>query len=239
MKTLSVLGLVTARSGSKALPGKNTKMLAGKPKIAWTIESALKSSLLNKVIVSTDGEEIAQISRDYGAEVPFMRPKELAQDNSSHIDVVTHAIEWMMDNKNYCPDYIMLLQPTSPLRVVEDIDSAIAIAKKHNADSVISVHEVHDHPFFMRRITESGTLVDFLEKPKGYLPRQSLPPIFYENGAIYLIRREVFLECKSWYTDQSYPYVMPAERSLQIDSLWEFNFAELILRDMLANSSSP
>ncbi len=237
MNRLDVLGIITARSGSKGLPGKNIKMLAGKPLIAWTIESAIKSSALNKVIVSTDSVEIAEISREYGAEVPFIRPKELAQDDSPHIDVVTHAIEWLMNNENQYPDYIMLLQPTSPLRIAKDIDRSVGIAEKYNADSIISVHKTHDHPYFMRHITESGMLVDFMEKPKGYLPRQLLTPMFYENGAVYLLRRDFFLEYKAWYANKTYPYVMPAERSLQIDNLWEFHLAELILCDKLADSN--
>lgn len=226
-----VLGIITARSGSKGIPKKNIQSLAGKPLIVWTLEAALNSSSITRVIVSTDDKHIAKISRNCGAEVPFMRPRKLAQDNSPHIDVIIHAIRWLEENENWYSDYIMLLQPTSPLRTEKDIDTSIKLALKWNADSIISVNKAASHPYFVRKITKKGILVDFIERPKGYLPRQSLPEAFQENGAIYLVRRDVILKKKTWYTNRTFPYLMEKERSLDIDTPWDIYLANLIMKN--------
>lgn len=231
----TVLGLITARGGSKGLPRKNIRPLAGKPLVAWTIEAALNCPALSRVVVSTDDAEIAEVCRKWGADIPFIRPGELAQDDSPHMDVIIHAIKWLKDNENWCSDYVMLLQPTSPFCNAQDIDMAVALAKKRKADSVVSVTEAPSHPYFIRRITEEGTLVDFAKKPEGYLPRQLLPPAFFENGAIYLARREVLIEKRTFYTDRTYAYVMPPERSLNIDTPWDLYLADLILKDRNKN----
>lgn len=231
----NILGIITARGGSKGISGKNIKPLAGKPLINWTIQAALESSVLNRVIVSTDDDKIAQICRDYGAEVPFIRPDELAQDDSPHIDVVVHAIEWMKNQNDYYPEYIMLLQPTSPLRTNEDIKNAVELVIKHNADSIISVSSTPVHPYLMKQINEEGMLSDFVEKREGYLPRQMHPQVYYVNGAIYLTKTEVILEKRTFYPDSTYPYKMPIERSLDIDTTWDFYLGSLILRDKYEN----
>ena len=131
-----ILGLITARGGSKGIPGKNIKPLAGKPLIAWTIEAANNSRLLSQVIVSTDDNEIARSAQAWGAEVPFKRPEELAQDQSSHLDVVLHALQWYQLQHRALPEYVMLLQPTSPLRTANDIDAAISLAAQKQADAI-------------------------------------------------------------------------------------------------------
>ena len=226
-----VVGLITARGGSKGIPRKNVKLLAGKPLIAWTIEAALQSRSLSRVIVSTDDEEIAHVARQWGAEVPFMRPAELAQDYSPHMSVVTHAIRWLDAEQAAQPEYIMLLQPTTPLRNVHDIDLAVALAVEKEADAVVSVSSIQDHPYLSKTITEEGNLLDFLPKPEGYLARQSFPPVYSLNGAIYLARRELLLEKETWYTSQTLAYVMPPERSLDIDTPWDLYLANLILKD--------
>lgn len=233
-----VLGIITARGGSKSIPRKNIKLVAGKPLIAWTIEPALNCHSLNRVIVSTDDAEIEKVSRDWGAEVPFLRPAELAQDNSPHVDVIVHAIEWLMTNENYCPDYIVLLQPTSPLRTAQDIDAAVALALQRDADCVISVSESPAHPYLNKRVTEEGKLADFADMPKGYLPRQSFPPAYVVNGAIYLARRDVLLRERMWYTSRTYPYIMSPEHSLDIDTPWDMYLADLVLRDRKGRSAS-
>lgn len=233
-----VLGIITARGGSKGIPRKNITLLAGKPLIAWTIEAAFESDCLDRVVVSTDNAEIAQVCRDCRAEVPFMRPVELAQDDSPHMDVIIHAVEWMMSHENYSPDYVMLLQPTSPLRTAEDIDAAVALALQRAADGVVSVSEAPAHPYLIKRITEKGSLVDFVDTPKGYLPRQSFPPAYVVNGAIYLGRREVLLQRRTWYATRTYPYIMPLERSLDVDTPWDLYLANLVMMDKLQNSFS-
>lgn len=226
-----VIGLIPARGGSKSIPRKNVKSLAGRPLIAWTIEAALQSHGLNRVIVSTDDEEIAQIARRWGAEVPFMRPAELAQDDSPHISVVEHAVRWLEEHDNACPDYVMLLQPTSPLRTGEDIDTAIQIAEAHDAIAVVSICETDHHPYLSKHILEDGTLTDFVSSDMVYLRRQDLPPAYVLNGGVYLNRRESLLREHTFLPPGTYPYIMPPERSLDINTPWDFYLAELILRD--------
>ena len=224
-----IVGLVTARGGSKSIPGKNVKPLAGKPLIAWTIEAALQSRGLNRVIVSTDDNEIAEVARGWGAEVPFMRPSELAQDDSPHIDAVEHAIHWLAAHGNSRPDYVMTLQPTSPLRTAVDIDAAIQIAEDTDATAVASVCETSHHPYLAKRILPDRTLVDFVSSDIAYLRRQALPPAYVLNGAIYLNRRESLLHDRTFLAKGTYAYIMPPERSLDIDSELDFRFAEFTL----------
>ena len=225
-----ILGLITARGGSKGIPKKNVRLLAGKPLIAWTIEAALLSRHLSRVIVSTDDLEIAEISRQWGAKVPFMRPAELAQDDSPHVPVVTHAFHWLESHEKAQFDYALVLQPTSPLRSSGDIDNAIQLALEKDADSVISVCEAPSHPYQTKRVVDDK-LQNFISIPEGYLPRQELPPAYAVNGAIYLVGRDVIVNNHTFYTDRTYAYVMPPERSLDIDTPWDLYLAELILRD--------
>jgi CMP-N-acetylneuraminic acid synthetase len=228
---MNVLGLITARGGSKGIPRKNLRLICGRPLIFWTIQSAWESQSLQRLVVSTDDLEIADVSREYGAEVPFIRPVNLAMDDSPQIDVVIHAVEWLEANAGYCPDYVMLLQPTSPLRSGHDIDAAVRIAATRNADAVISVTESPAHPYLSARIDEGGRLAVFMERPKVYQGRQSLPPAYAENGAIYLARREVLLDDRTWHTKNTYPYVMSPESSLDIDTPWDLYLANLVLNE--------
>jgi CMP-N,N'-diacetyllegionaminic acid synthase len=227
----NVLTLITARGGSKSVPKKNVRVVAGKPLIAWTIEAAISCSNLDRVIVSTDDEEIAQTARDWGAEVPFMRPTELAQDDSPHIPVVTHAVEWMESHEGFKCDYVLLLQPTSPLRTSEDIDASIQLALENDADSVVSVCEAPYHPYLAKNIVD-GRLENIITPPDGYLARQVLPRSYVNNGAIYLVRRDYFMKSQTLFSDHSYAYVMPQDRSLDIDTPWDLHLAELILKDL-------
>jgi N-acylneuraminate cytidylyltransferase/CMP-N,N'-diacetyllegionaminic acid synthase len=206
-------------------------LVGGKPLIAWTIDAALKSKSVKRVLVSTDDEEIAQISRQWGAEVPFMRPVELAQDNSPHLPVVMHAIDWVNAHESTGFEQIVLLQPTSPLRTAEDIDNALNLLQEKNADSVVSVSEAHSHPFLVRQVSEDGRLQDFMPTPSGYLARQNLPPVYAINGAVYVVRRDVLMEQQTFYTNRTYAYLMPTERSLDIDTPWDLHLANLILSD--------
>lgn len=235
------VGLITARGGSKGIPQKNIIDLAGKPLIAWTIQAALQSRFLDRLIISTDDEEIANVSRTFGAEVPFLRPSELAEDNSSHLDVVIHAVEWLQEHENYYPDYVSILQPTSPLRTTEDIDAVIQLAIKQNAEGVISVCETHHHPYLMTRIAPDGTLVEFLtgspESGTSSIRRQELPPVYFINGAIYLVMRKILLEKRTLQPERTFAYIMPNERSLQIDEPKDLFLVDLLLRDKLTNTT--
>lgn len=233
--TPTVVGIITARGGSKGIPGKNLVDLGGKPLIAWTIEAALQSKGLCRTIVTTDSAEIAEVSRRWGADVPFMRPEKLAQDDTPHIPVVHHVINWLELHDRERPDYIMVLQPTSPFRNSSDIDAAIELAINADAASVVSVEETHHHPFLVKRISGSGFLDDYIPdapQPGSHsIRRQELLKAYFVNGAIYLTRREVSLEERTLLPRGTLPYIMPIERSLQIDVNWELHVARLILEE--------
>ncbi len=226
-----VVALITARGGSKRLPGKNIRILAGKPLIAWTIECALKSKLTRRVIVSTDDVKIASVAKKCGAEVPFLRPKNLAGDSSSHIAVATHALEWLKQHEGKYPQFLLLLQPTSPFRTHQDIDSAIQVAIQKKAASVIGVHEMPIHPFLAREITAKGRLRKFMKDGLVYRRKQSLPRLFAPNGAIYLTCPRAILKSKTFFPSNTYPYVMSEDRSIDIDTKWDFHLASLILKN--------
>lgn len=226
-----MLGIITARGGSKGIPQKNIKLLAGKPLIAWTIEAALKSPSLGRLIVSTDDLAIAEVCRNMKVEVPFIRPSELAQDQSSHISVIEHALDWLDTNEQYCPDYIMLLQPTSPLRQTDDIEGAIKFGFDHKCSSLLSVCEASHHPWLAKIIQSDGRMTDFLSNTLNYQRRQDFPEIYVPNGAIYFIRRGDLLQYRSFVTPNTIAYKMPTERSLDIDTPWDFYLANLILND--------
>jgi CMP-N-acetylneuraminic acid synthetase len=224
-----IIALITARGASKGLPGKNIKVLAGKPLITWTIETALQSKFSRRVLVSTDDEGIASVSRAAGAEVPFLRPAELARDDSPHILSSLHAIEWFQRMGQPLPEYLLLLQPTSPLRTTDDIDGAIELAWSKDAMAVVSVCEARPHPQKTYRLLSDGTLADFMPCDVPYRRRQDLPAAYAENGAIYLNRCESLLRDRTYIPPGTLPYLMPPERSLDIDSAWDFAIAEFIL----------
>lgn len=227
---MEILGLVTARGGSKSIPGKNVKLLAGKPLIRWTIDEARKSRLVSRLIVSTDDEEIRSVSLAGGAEAPFLRPVELAGDTSPHIDVIFHALDWLENEQNYRPDYVLLLQPTSPFRTVFDIDDAIHSIESHpETDALVGVCEAEDHPFLVKKINEGGRLEDYMPGTLAYPRRQDLPPAYVINGAIYLNRPSSLRRERKIVPPGALAYVMPRERSLDVDTPWDFNLAELIL----------
>ncbi len=225
---MKILGIIPARGGSKGLPGKNIKLLNGIPLIAYTIKEALNSKL-DTCIVSTDSEEIAQVARNYGGNVPFLRPTEFATDEASSVDVVLHAIDFMKVNHNQEYDAIMLLQPTTPFRNSEDINQAIDILMSSQADSVISVTDVGGtHPARMKFIVD-GNLIDppFVEAFEGQ-NRQELKPMFIRNGGIYLTRIDV-IKGGSFKGTISKALVMPQKRSVNIDDIDDFEFAEWLL----------
>lgn len=229
--TPDVLAVIPARGGSKGVPRKNVRLLGGKPLVAWTIEAALAATQVDRVIVSTEDEDIAEIARRWGAEVPFQRPMEFAQDETPGIDPTLHALQWLETHEQYRPEYVLVLQPTSPLRTAGDIDAAIRLAQDRQADSVISVCPALHHPYWMKRLTADGRLVDWLSEQPRYERRQDLPPLYALDGAIFLGRTEVVLAQRSFYTDRTYAYVTPLERSLDIDTPWDLHVAELVLKN--------
>lgn len=230
---MRILAIIPARGGSKGIPHKNIVNLNGKPLIAYSIQTALNSKVFDRVVVSTDSRKIARVSKSLGAEVPFLRPPHLAQDQTPGISPILHALRWLEKKEAYHPDYVMCLQPTSPLRITEDIKKATRLARRKRADSVISVSPARQHPYWMKKIDKKGKCSDLIFLNRPLLRRQSLPPVYALNGSIYLARREVLLHHRTWYTKRTYAYVMPYERSLDIDTPWDLYLADLILRDGL------
>ncbi|NJN67375.1 MAG: acylneuraminate cytidylyltransferase family protein [Chloroflexaceae bacterium] len=236
---MTYLAIIPARGGSKSIPRKNLALVAGKPLIAWSIQVALESQRLSRVIVSTDDEEIAEVAQEWGAEVPFRRPPELARDDTPGIDPIIHAVTWLEQHENDTPDYVVVLQPTSPLRTTQDIDAAVQLAQEKQVDSVVSVCPIHHHPYWTKRITDDGRLVPFLELEQDYYRRQTLPPVYALNGAIYLVQRTILLKQQSFYTEQTFAYVMPPERSIDVDTSWDLHLVNLVLEDRNACESHP
>ncbi|MGE5396105.1 MAG: cytidylyltransferase domain-containing protein [Chitinophagales bacterium] len=219
-----VLAIIPARGGSKTLPRKNLKILAGKPLIAWTIEEAHKSSYLDRVILSSEDEEIIEVAREWDCEVPFIRPLELAGDETPGIEPILHAIVAIKEKY----DYLAVLQPTSPLRTVFDIDECIRFCIKSEASTCASVSQVNKHPFWMFTLDEKQYLSPLMAKGRPIDRRQDLPPVFVLNGAIYVARTNYLLETKSLVTEETLGYIMPLERSWDIDNELDLRICTLL-----------
>ncbi|MGH9143109.1 MAG: cytidylyltransferase domain-containing protein [Vicinamibacterales bacterium] len=234
----TVLGVITARAGSKGIPGKNIRRLAGKPLIAHTIEAAVASRAFDRLILSSDDEAAARIARDLGAEVPFMRPPELSADETPHLPVMQHAIAWMRDQLRYQPDWVMILMPTSPLRRSQDIVESIALAVRSDADSVVSVDAMpaHFHPMRALTIDADGwarLLVG--DRPVRQRPvrRQDLSPAWVFNGAIYLFKAALLQSPDpSLYGDRVAAYPMAPPFGQNIDDETDWIEAERILSSL-------
>jgi CMP-N-acetylneuraminic acid synthetase len=214
--TKRVLSIIPARGGSKGLPRKNIIDLAGKPLIAWTIEASLDSKYITKTIVSSDDKEILDISEEYGAEI-IKRPDNLASDVATSQSVVKHAIDYL-ESTGKVFDVVILLQPTSPLRSSKDIDSAFEVMFNSNATAVISVHEFDSKILKAFKVNSSGFLQTISSNNNSFMRRQDLPSVFMPNGAIYIISKEVFDSVDSFFTNKTLYYLMPIEKSIDIDS---------------------
>jgi CMP-N-acetylneuraminic acid synthetase len=232
---LKVLGVITARGGSKGLPGKNLRLLAGKPLIAHSFEAARDSGALDRLILSTDAPDIAAAGRALGCDVPFMRPADLACDDTPHLPVLQHAVRWLDEHQQYRPDAVMILQPTSPLRRPRHIAESIALLDRSDVDSVVSVSEVpaHYNPMRTLRVDERGLASLFMSgQPVRHRinRRQDMPAAWTMNGAIYLFRTPLLFRLEpSLYGDRTAAYVMSHTDSISIDSLDDWSEAELIL----------
>jgi CMP-N-acetylneuraminic acid synthetase len=222
-----ILAMILARRGSIGLQRKNVKLLLGKPLIAWTIEQAKKSKYIDRIIVSTEDEEIAEISRRYGAEV-IERPEELAKDETPTIDVIFHVLE-ILKMKNYNPEIVVLLQPTSPLRDAEDIDNAIKMFLNSDCESVVSVCEVEHPPYWSFEI-EEAYLKPLFDKRYLRMRRQDLERTYIPNGATYVSTPQTLYKYKGFYCNYIIPYIMPIERSIDIDNEIDFMLAELLVK---------
>ena len=224
----SVLGLIPARGGSKGLAGKNTRPLAGKPLIAWTIEAARGAVSLDAVVVTTDSAEIAAVAREHGAEVPFVRPAELAADDTPMLDTVLHALDTLAaEGRAY--DVVMLLQPTSPLRTSEHIDAAVGLMRERGSAAVVSVTEMEHSPLWANTLPPEGSLGNFLRPELAGTRRQDLPVYYRLNGAIYLVETEALRSTRAFVGAHAIAYVMPAEASVDVDSALDLEFADFLL----------
>jgi len=221
-----MLALIPARGGSKGLPGKNLRPLRGKPLIVHTIEAALKSKVVTRVVVSTEDAEIARTARSAGAQCPFMRPVELAADDTPSIHVFRYTIDRMEREENAPIPDLIVLQPTSPLRTSADIDGAVHLFKAKGGDAVISVSAA-PHPLqWYKYLSSEGRLEDILTGSERR--RQECRPAYHPNGAVYVLRRSL-LSRDSLYDGIAYAFEMPANRSVDIDSIEDFEFAEFLL----------
>ncbi|WP_017211316.1 cytidylyltransferase domain-containing protein [Clostridium beijerinckii] len=230
-----ILSVIPARGGSKGVPRKNVRQLNGKPLIAYTIEEAKKSRYIDRIVVSTEDEEIAAVSREFGAEVPYLRPKELADDNSPTVDCVIHMLNWLKENENYMPDYVCLLQCTSPLRTFEDIDRTIEKLINTHMDGALSVCEADINPYWTN-VFEGDKLKYFIEEGKQITRRQDLPKIYSVNGSVYIIKTDVLLYNKTFEVDNITAYIMKNENSIDIDNEIDFKFAELLVKECEKNA---
>lgn len=231
-KGKKILGLIPARGGSKRLPRKNIIDLGGKPLIVWTIEAGLKSKYLDKVVITSEDEEILDISKKYNVKA-IKRPYELATDEASTIDVIMHVLESI--NENY--DYIVLLQPTSPLRNHRHIDEAIEYLFLKNAYAVVSVCEVDHSPLWTNTLPENLSMVDFIKDEIKNKRSQDLPKYYRLNGAIYICNTKKFLEEKTFFLKENiFAYIMDRKHSIDIDNEIDFKLAELLITELLSKA---
>lgn len=224
----TVLAIIPARGGSKGVPRKNIRELGGKPLIAWTIEEAKKSKYIDRLILSSDDQEIIEVAKSFGCEVPFVRPAELALDETPGIEPVLHAIEML---PGY--DIVVLLQATSPFRKVEDIDGCIRHCMDSDATATVSVTEVEQNPYWMYTIDTAGKMAPLILKDTFYTRRQDLPAVYILNGAIYVARSEWLCKQKTFMAEKTLGFVMPQDRSTDIDT--EFDLTMLNLQYITAN----
>lgn len=227
------LGIIPARGGSKSIPRKNLHPLLGRPLVAWSVLSARRAKSLDRVIVSTDDVEIAEVARLSGAEVPFLRPPEIAADDTPDLPVFQHALAVLREREGYVPEAVVHLRPTQPLRTAEEIDQAVALWGRSGADCVKSVRPVGEHPFKMYRL-QGDRLVPYLpteeRRRRGPdVPRQSLEPLYLSAGVVDVIRRET-LEGGSTEGQVVVPFFVDPARYVNLDSPRDFQIAEALMR---------
>lgn len=223
------LAIIPARGTSKGVVRKNIRPLFGKPLIVYSIEQTLKSKHLTKIIVSTEDEEIAEIAKGCGIEVPFLRPPELARDDTPTLSVLQHAVRFLEEHQGYRADIIVTLQPTSPLRTASHIDEAIEQLINTNADSVVSLCVAEHSPYWMKKI-EGDRVIPFLEGGERYTRRQDLPKVYRLNGAVYVTRYDVLMMQNRVLGNDTRAIIMSQEDSIDIDTEYDLKLAELILQ---------
>ena len=226
---MKVLAVIPARSGSKGLKDKNIKSLNGKPLLAHTIEAALEADIFDIVHVSTDSEIYAEIAKEYGADVPFLRDSKWAADHSTTWDAMKYVLmEYRKRGREF--DVLVVLQPTSPLRNAKDIQKAWEFFNNKKADMVSSVCEMDHSPLWSNTLPSDLSLKDFEDETIVYMPRQSLPTYYRENGAIYIVKCDVLLTKSNIYKQNSYAFIMDKQNSVDIDDEIDFILAEILMK---------
>ncbi len=226
------IAIITARGGSKRLPNKNILELNGKPLIAWTIEAALKSDFVDDVYVSTDSIRIKEISEQFGACVPYIRPEFLSNDTASSVDVVEHMLNYLQKERNIIFDNFVLLQPTSPLRTSSDLDAAFELFNMKNANAVISVTETEHSPLWSNVLDDTLSLDNFISESVLGKRSQDLPKYYRLNGAIYICKVDEFLREKNFFiSNKKFASVMLPEHSVDIDTKLDFLVADFLMKD--------
>jgi len=231
---LKIIAIIPARGGSKGLPGKNIKPLLGKPLLAWTIEQAKASRYIDEIFVSTDSPEIASVATAFGIEVPDLRPPYLSTDASSTMDVVAYIIDRFESGKKKF-DYILLLEPTSPIRKVSDIDNAIELLFQNpSADGVISLGEVHmEHPAIVKKVDKNNKIVPYVVNAQEIYQRQQADKAYFPYGVVYMIKTSVFKEKHSFYTDNVWPFYIERWQCYEVDDIFDFYCIEAIFKHYL------
>jgi len=228
---MKVVGFIFARGGSKGLPGKNVRLLAGKPLIAWSIEHARAVQRIERVIVSTDSYEIAEVARQYGAEVPFMRPQELSHDSSPEWLAWRHGLNYLLEKEGSLPDVMVSIPTTAPLRLPLDIENCLDEYEKTNSDIVITVTDAHRSPYFnMVKENADGTVGLVIPSQTALIRRQDTPEVFDITTVAYVVRSEFIMRCGGVFEGKVRHVHVPPERSLDIDTLLDFNIAECLIQ---------
>jgi len=226
------IAVIPARGGSKGLPGKNIKPLCGKPLIGWSIEATLSCKYIDEVIVTTDSEEIANISRQLGASVPFLRPAELATDTATTFDSVKHVIEYYETKRGCKFDYIVLIEPTSPLREKDDLDIMIekVVSTEKDYDAIVSMGEVHEHPSIMKKIV--GNNIDaYVDDLVMTTRRQDNDAAYFPYGVAYIVKQKTFLDEKTFYPSKTTYHLIKRYQCYEIDDIYDFLAIENIMRN--------
>lgn len=226
-----VLAVIPARGGSKGLPGKNIRPMCGKPLIAWSIDTARSSVYLDLVLVTTDCPQIAEIAKRYGAHVPFLRPDDLATDHSSTYDAISHALEYLRSEEGQDFDYVVLMEPTSPLREDDDIDRMLErlLAMGADFDSIISIGEVDEHPSIVRRV-RGKNLEPFCPELPQTTRRQDNDPAYFPFGVAYIAKTDVLLAEQTFYTQRCTYFIIKRYQNYEIDDIYGFMCAEKIMK---------
>lgn len=232
---MKIAAIIPARGGSKGISQKNIKLLNGSPLISYSIKEAQNSDYITDIYVSTDDEDIARISKTYGAQVPYLRPEDLSTDSSPTIDSILHMTEWILSNAKVKPHYICVLQCTSPLTIASDINGLIKKLIESNMDGAVSICETEVNPYWTN-VFKDDRLEYFIEEGKNITRRQDLPAIYRLNGAIYVVKTEVLLSEKTLEPKNITGYLMTRENSIDIDTMQDFILAELLMKEREKNA---